>query len=109
MSRARDLARLVPLVGLIRDLALMDVANAAHARQASLDRLADMEPLPAANLDPVAEARSALRYQVWADQRRAELAPVLIRQTETLAQAEEAARRALGRAEVLKSLAERPR
>ncbi len=108
MRRAKDLAALGQLAGLIRDLRLAELAQASAARQTSLDRLADLEPLPALDLDPLADAQVALRYQVWADHRRAEIEPVLDRQTKAVARATDAARHALGRAEVLRVLAIRP-
>jgi hypothetical protein len=104
MTRARQMAGLSALAGMIRDLRLADVAAAAAARQRSLDRLADLDAASWGGLDPVTDARNALRYQVWADQRRVEILPVLARDTEALAAAEAEARRALGRSEALKSL-----
>ncbi len=108
MRKANDLAALGQLAGLIRDLRLAELAQASAARQTSLDRLADLEPLTAFDLDPFADAQVALRYQVWADQRRAEIEPVLDRQTKAVAHATDAARHALGRAEVLRVLANKP-
>ncbi len=104
MSRARDLRQLAALAGMIRDLRLADVSAAGRARQQSLDRLAGLNAPQADDLDPLAEARAALRYQVWADQRRAEILPVLERQTADLNRARDEARHALGRAEVLARL-----
>jgi hypothetical protein len=109
VTRAEGIAALVPLAGMIRDLALADVARASAARQRSLDRLVGLEAPAAEGLDPVDEARTALRYQVWADQRRMEILPVLERETEALVQAETEARRAFGRAEALKGLSLRSR
>jgi hypothetical protein len=104
MSRAKELAALGRIAGLIRDLHLADLARANAARQASLDMLAGLEPKPAVGLDAIAEAQAGLRYQIWADQRRAEIEPMLLRQTKTVNDATDVARQAFGRAEVLRTL-----
>ncbi len=107
MTQGRDLAALGRIANLLRDLRLSDLSQARAARQASLDRLADLEPLPALDLDPAAEAQIALRYQIWADQRRAEIEPVLASQTVRVAETTRQAREAVGKAEVLRKLAQR--
>ena len=105
-------ARLAPLIriaDLLRDRDLAALSAVAQARQVSLDRLAGLEA--EADPDPfsVGSAQARLRYQVWADQRRAEINPLLARQTLALAEAEDRARLTLGRAETLRKLADKPR
>ena len=108
MSKKQDMQRLSALAGMLRDIELGQVATLATARQSSLDRLADLEkPRTTAELDAVQAELAQVRYQAWADQRRAELRLVLERQTRALCQAQDKARLALGRSDVLQRLVER--
>jgi hypothetical protein len=69
---------------------------------AALDHPAEPE-----GLDLAPAAQVALRYQLWADIRRAELNTVLARQTADWLAAREDARHAFGRAEALRGIATR--
>jgi hypothetical protein len=109
MSRPKELAALCRVAGLIRDLRLTDLAQANAERQASVELLAGLEPMPAVGLDVIAEAQAAVRYQIWADQRRAEIEAVLQRQTKAVDDATNVARQAFGRAEVLRALSAKAR
>ena len=104
MNKNRDLAALGRIANLLRDLRLSDLSQARAARQASLDRLADLKPLPSLDLDAAAEAMVALRYQIWADLRRTEIEPVLASQTAKVVETTRQAREAVGKAEVLRKL-----
>jgi len=107
----REPQRLLPLVRISRlllDSALARVEHAARARDESRAQIARLAagPVPE-DMPPVAAALAELRYQQWADKRRAEINLTLARQTADWLDAREKARRALGRAETLRKLAER--
>ena len=108
MTDKAKLARLVELSSLILDTRLLALETAARARQNSLDRLAEInKPSAAANLPLVAAAEVALRYELWADQRRSEINTVLARQTAEWDEARQEAARAFGRNQVLGKLRDR--
>lgn len=104
MNTPQQMKRLSELTGLILDLRLSELRAAAHARQESLNRLADLAVTPTGGVSPLAAARADLLYQRWADHRRAEINPVLARQTAEWMEAQDLARQAFGRAEVLRAL-----
>lgn len=108
MSGAARLARLAGLAGMVRDLRLAELERAARARAESRTRLSGLalEPLDS-DLGPIAAAQAEMRYQAWAEARRAEINLTLARQTAEWLEAQEAARRAFGRAEALRTLAAR--
>ena len=101
---------LQPLVGisqLILDAALADLRRAADARDESLARLCDLATVPCpTDLPLAAVAQADLLYARWADARRAEINLTLARQTADWLGARDAARRAFGRADALRKLAE---
>jgi hypothetical protein len=100
--------RLAKLSRLVLDVALSEVERAARARAESRDLLAGLASASApAELATIAGARAELRYQQWAEARRAEINVILARQTAEWMQAREAARHAFGRAEVLRELSRR--
>ena len=109
MSRADDLKRLAVLAALARDAKLAKVADAALARSRSLQQLAALTPPPVqdSELSPLVLAGASLRYQLWADMKRAEINRTLARQTATWIEARADARNAFGRADVLARLAEK--
>lgn len=107
MNTSEQMKRLSELTGLILDLRLSKLRAAARARQESLDRLAGLATSLAGGLPPLAAARADLLYQRWADHRRAEINPVLARQTAEWMEAQDLARQAFGRAEALRSLQQR--
>jgi hypothetical protein len=108
MTDRDRLGRLSALVGMILDLRLAALQRAAQARAESRERLAglDLPPGPT-DLPPVVAAQAALRYQVWADTRRAEINLLLARQTVEWHEARDAARIAFGRAQALARLSRR--
>lgn len=110
MKDAEKLARLAGLARMALDLQLAALRKAAEARQASLDRLADLErPEMPTDLSPTVVGEVSVRYQRWADHRRAEINQILARQTVTWGEAREAAGLAFGRNEALAALLNRQR
>jgi hypothetical protein len=104
----RDIDRLVIVSRLLLDVALSDLETAARACAESRQRIAALSAPPAPDDLPVAiAARTALRYEVWAEARRAEINLTLARQTAEWLEARSAARRAFGRAEAIRTLAGR--
>lgn len=110
MTGDAPLARLARLSGMIRDLRLADLERAGKARAESRARLAGLalDPCPS-DLGAIAAAQAELRYQSWAEARRAEINLTLARQTAEWLEAQDAARRAFGRSQALKALAARRR
>ena len=110
MSGTDRLARLAQLAGMVRDLRLADLERAGRARAESRARLAGLTVDPcAADLGAIAAAQAEVRYQSWAEARRAEINLTLARQTAEWLEARDAACHAFGRAEVLRKLAGRCR
>jgi hypothetical protein len=105
MTEADRLARLARLAGMIRDLRLAGLERAARARADSRARLAGLALAPcASDLGAIAAAQAELRYQSWAEARRAEINLTLARQTAEWLDAQDAARRAFGRSLALQAL-----
>jgi hypothetical protein len=108
MSRTKDLGLLQDLSRLLLDQRLAQLRAAAERCDRSRMQIAALdrggEP---SDLSPLSAAQVALRYQGWADRRRGELNIVLARQTVDWLQARQEAQTAFGRAEALRSLAER--
>lgn len=110
MSERHRLARLAELAGMIRDLRLADLERAGRARAESRARLAGLALAPCTpDLGAIAAARAEVRYQAWAEARRAEINLTLARQTAEWIEVQETARRAFGRAQALQRLADRCR
>ena len=108
MSDKAKLKRLVEVSTLILDTKLLALETVARARQHSLDRLAEINrPSNATNLSLVAAAEIAMRYELWADERRSEINTVLARQTAEWEEARQEAARAFGRNQVLGKLRDR--
>lgn len=102
----RRLKAVQDLAGVVLDARLSELSAIARAREGSLSRLAALDrPVSPADLNPIAAAEAAVRYQHWADQRRAEINETLARQTVALEEARRRAAQAFGRAEVLARLA----
>lgn len=109
MSAPKQLARLQSLAQMMLDAQLVELRKVARARSETLAHLSDLKS-PDVQMDDlmgVAEVKATLAYQVWADQRRAELNMTLARQTAQWIDRRDAARYAFGKADVLKTLAER--
>lgn len=105
MTKIKDLARLSQITGLILDLKLADLRATAAKRQHSLDLLASLNTPPInTDLSLVAAHQAALRYQHWADVRRAEINLALARQTADMHMARDAAGQAFGKDQALRGI-----
>ncbi len=103
------LAHICRLSDMIFDVQQMRLSAATRLRQESLDRLASLAMPSAQDLDPLTAAKAHLRYQLWADQRRAEINLNLARQTAAWHEAQVETRHAFGRTEALRLLEARRR
>lgn len=105
---ADRITRLRSLADLLLEVRLSELQTAAAARAASLDRLADLDRTSQpTDLPDIAAAEVELRYQRWADQRRADINLVLARQTADWIEARSAAGLAFGKAQALQGLAKK--
>jgi hypothetical protein len=109
MNHKTQIAELHEMAKLVLDVKLGAVRAAARAREASLQRLADLEAPETTATDMVQEALAMQRYQQWADLRRAEINRGLARQTAEWLEARDSAREAFGRAEAVAMLRARLR
>jgi hypothetical protein len=90
------------------DVRLMELERADQARQESLEHLAELNrPALQTDLNHVIAGEVAMRYQLWADQRRSSINLVLARQTVDWAEARSAAALAFGRDSVIGKLQEK--
>lgn len=104
------LTRLCGLADLLFEVRLSELQAASAARAASLDRLADLDLRPqASDLPEIAAAEVEMRYQNWADHRRADINLVLARQTAAWIEARDAAGQAFGKAQALRGLVQKLR
>lgn len=101
MKKHVQIARLQEISNLILDRRLATLRYLAAKRNASLQHLQDLTPKEAGTLDPIPQARSALRYEAWADVRRSEINLALARQTADWLDAKKNAEVAFGQVEVL--------
>ena len=108
MILPRDVAVLQALSKLLLDKRLSQLRRAAELREQSRMQIAalDVRPEPT-DLGLAAAEQVAMRYQRWADVRRAELNTVLARQTADWLAAREEARLAFGKGEALRGIAAR--
>ncbi|MBC7739444.1 MAG: hypothetical protein H7245_20060 [Candidatus Saccharibacteria bacterium] len=105
MIDKEKLAQLRHVSQLLLDVRLMTLDRATQARQDSLDRLAELNrPAPPSDLNPVIAGEVAMRYQLWADQRRSAINLVLARQTVEWTEARKDASEAFGRNQVVGKL-----
>lgn len=104
MSKKESHARLAVLSSLILDQHLAKLQACAVERNASLQRLRDLAPKPAHQLNEIALATTLLRYEGWADARRSEINQTLARQTAAWLEARTRAETAFGRSEVLRKI-----
>lgn len=105
MTKAKDMARLVQISGLILDVRLGALKTAASKRQQSLDLLENLNaPAPETDLSPLAMHQADARYQKWAEVRRAEINILLARQTAEMHVARDAAAVAFGKDQALRGL-----
>ena len=110
MSDRAKLARIKVVSQLVLDGRLNALERAARVRQHSLDHLAALaRPVADSDLPLAVAGEVAMRYQGWADQRRAEINLILARQTVEWAEARQAAALAFGRNQAVQSLIDRKR
>ncbi len=100
----KPIDRLAKISAMMLDVRLADLRRAARACDESRAHLAALQVAPSDDADPVTAAQVELRYQLWADGRRAEINTTLARQTAEWMEARDAARTAFGKAEVLRKL-----
>ena len=108
MSGVDRLTRLAGLARMISDLRLAELARAGRARAESRAKLAGLTQAPcASDMGAIAAARAELRYQAWAEARRAEINLTLARQMAEVLEAQDAARHAFGRSQAFQVLLSR--
>jgi hypothetical protein len=108
MKDREKLAQLKMVSQVMLDVRLLALDQAARARQESLDHLAALnQPATQTDLNPVVAGEVAMRYENWADHRRAEINLVLARQTVDWAEARQSAALAFGRNAVIGKLQNR--
>ena len=99
------LLKLQMISDLILDRRIVALKVCAAARNGSLQRLRDLAPKePSEALGPLAQLQAQLRYEAWADARRADINLLLARQTVEWIEAQKSAKSAFGRADVLRRL-----
>ena len=107
MAGPKQIDPLLRLTGMVLDARLSRLRKVAAARNASIAALAALAekgaPAPY-GLSPVAAAQAEMRYQAWADRRRAEINTRLARQTAEWMEARSSAATAFGRSEALSAL-----
>ena len=105
MTKAKDMARLGQISALILDVKLAALRAAAAKRAQSLELLENLnKPAALTDLSPVAAHQAELRYQYWADARRAEVNLLLARQTADMHLARDAAGQAFGKDQALRGV-----
>ncbi len=109
MKNAKNIARLQKLTELILDAELTKLRQAEHRRADTVKKIEGLRVSPAMlddNAGP-ADAIAALRYQTWAENRRAELQQVLAAQTAVWMDQRDVARQAFGKARGFESVIEK--
>jgi hypothetical protein len=105
MSKAQDILRLQQIAQLILDVKLAALQTASRKREQSVELLASLnQPGKPTDLPPTAAHLAQLRYQKWADVRRAEINLVLAQQTVDLHFARDAAAAAFGKDQALRGV-----
>ena len=105
MTQKEKIAQLRDVSRLMLDVRLMKLERASQARQESLDHLSALnQPSPPTDLNPVIAGEVAMRYQLWADQRRSAINLILARQTAAWSEARKEAAEAFGRDAVIAKL-----
>ncbi len=105
MTTAKQIARLSQISQLVLDVKLAALRTAVSKRQHSLDLLTALSGVAnAPDLSLVAEHQAQMRYQQWAQARRAELNLVLARQTAEMATARDEAVQVFGRNQAVRGL-----
>lgn len=106
--KKEDLEKLSHLGRMVLDLGLARLQQAKAAREETLRQIAALQAgIVDEGISEIAAHQAALRYQAWADLRRRELNLILARQTVAQLTAEDEARLALGRVDVLQRIRRR--
>ena len=101
----QKLELLVQIAQMTLDRDLADLRLRAAEKANTEARLADLTAEPVLSTLPLVAAQMAeLRWQKWADLRRAEINPILARQTAEWMEARAKAQRAFARGEALRAL-----
>lgn len=102
-KRIEGLARLLRLSEMVRDRDMALLRSATLAREKSEAHLADLaKPMRTEGLAPMASALAEIRWQKWADHRKAEINLQLARQIVEWDEARDKACQTFARAEVLR-------
>lgn len=105
MKNAKSIAHLGQIAQLLLDVKLASLQAAAKKRQHSLDLLRALNsPSPDTDLPLILAHDTELRYQNWADKRRADINCTLARQTADMLAARDDAGQAFGRYQALRGL-----
>ena len=106
MTKKDQMRRLQQVAGLMFDSKLADLRAKARAVQQTKDHLTDLvtKPADAPDMPQIATAVAGLRYERWADVRRADLNLTLARQTAEWLDARDAARLAFGKTQALEAV-----
>ena len=105
MTDREKLWQIATLSQLVLDGRLATLERVSRARQLSLDHLTELNrQLPPTDLPAIVAGEVAMRYQLWADQRRSEVNLLLARQTVEWVGARQAAAQAFGRNQALNGL-----
>jgi len=107
MSRRKMMSNLEKIGDMLFDKQMHALQTAAAERNHILALLRDLTPKSVNEPQTIAEAQAALRYDRWADARRADINLVLATKTAEWLQAKENAERAWARADVLKKIYKR--
>lgn len=106
MSKSQDIPRLRQISQLILDVKLAALQSASRKRDESLERLESLnQPIELTGLLPTASHLAEVRYQKWADARRAEINLALAQQTVNVYIARDAARLAFAKDQALRAVA----
>lgn len=104
MKQNDKLSKLVRIAGMLRDKRMHALKCASAERNRTRSLLQNLAHGKPEEPQTIAEAQATLRYNRWADVRRAEINVVLAAKTAEWLQARSDAERALGQAEVLKKI-----
>ena len=109
-QQRKKIAALAELAAIVLDVKLADLRKIAAERNASLAALAALATPEAPqddDISPISAAQAGLRYQQWADLKRAEINMRLSLQTAEWQVQRESATKAFGRTDALKRLGEK--
>jgi hypothetical protein len=106
MPKVDQILRLRQLADMVLQSDLAKLRKSADARQSTMDKIAGLSH-SAPELGPAfgpADAQAALRYQTWADLRRAEMMQTLATQTAQWLDCRDGARQSFGKVQAFDSI-----